>query len=278
MNAKTSTWVGGTVVLSVLVAALAWFLALSPTLAAASTARADTETAEMRNVQLQAQLTELEAQAATLGDRKNELAVIQRQIPTDAEISAYVRTLQATAESTGVTIVQLDTADPESIAPAAPPAGAEAPADPSTEGEVAADAATTDSDGTGDDAAAGDTAPAAPSGPQPVEGFTGVQLSITVVGNPAAGLAFLNAVQVLQERLFLVTDYDAKGLGQEEASGGRPATAEGDMELMLTGYLWVLPPLDGSTAPATPETGPALPPLPGGGEPRLGAEGGGTTA
>ncbi|MFC8191329.1 hypothetical protein ACFUMH_06650 [Cellulomonas sp. NPDC057328] len=264
MNAKSTTWIGGTVVLSVLVAALAWFLAISPTLASAATARTETAAAEDRNAQLQLQLDRLVEQAAGLDATKAELATIGRQIPTDAQIAEYTRTLQATAEGSGVTVVTLDAALPESVAPAeVVPEAAPVPDEEPESTDAPADG--------GDEAAAPATeAPAAPAGPAPVEGFAGAQLNITVVGSVPNAFAFLERLQTANERLFLVTQFTAKGLQAAEPESGRPAVAQGDVEMTLTGYVYVLPSLDGTT----PSNEPTLPPLPTGKDPRITVEGG----
>ncbi|MFS0704175.1 hypothetical protein AB6N23_06580 [Cellulomonas sp. 179-A 9B4 NHS] len=282
MNSKSSAWVGGTVVVSVLVLALAYFLAISPTLASASTARSDTDAAEMRNGQLQVQLTELKAQFANLDASKAELAALQKQIPSDAQLSEYLRTMQAHAEASGVTIVEMDVAEPEAVAPADVPVEAPTTEEPA-EGE-AAEGEASDGEAPADGAAAeggalpDGSAPAAPAptGPVPVEGFGGYQVQVTIVGTVVNGLAFMEKMQTVGDRLFLATEFEAKGLAAEEAKGARPATQEGDMELKLTGYVWVLPGLDGATAPADPEAETPLAPLPGAVDPRFGAEGGGS--
>ncbi|QGQ19370.1 hypothetical protein GC089_09165 [Cellulomonas sp. JZ18] len=271
MNTKSTPWVGGTIVLSVLVAALAWFLAISPTLASAATARTETAAAEDRNAQLQAQLDRLVQQAAQLDATKADLAAIGRQIPGDAQMAEYTRTLQAAAEATGVTIVGLDASTPEGIAPAAPaeaPVAEAAPAEAPAEGTEGGEAP---ADGAADPAAA-----PAPAGPAPVEGMAGVQLKITVVGPVPNALAFVEQLQTGTERLFLVTQYSGKGLQAAAPENGRPAINQGDVELLLTGYVYALAPLDGAT-PAEPTEETPLAPLPAGTDPRVVAEAGAAT-
>ncbi len=254
MKAKTSTWVGGTIVVAVLVAALAWFLAISPTLADAASARTGTADAEARNVQLQAQLNTLKEQAAGLETTKAELAVIGGQIPDDIALAEYVRTVQSTAEAAGVAFLSYTAGEPTAVFPAAP---LEAPpAEPAAEGAVDASAATTAPEG---DATDGTSAPAAPPvGFVPVEGFAGTELSLTVVGPVANMMTFVERMQTANERLFLVTAYSSTGLDAAEAAGGRPAVQDGDMELVLTGYVYMLAPL---TVPSgqKPVAEPAMP-------------------
>ncbi|SFJ96886.1 hypothetical protein [Cellulomonas sp. KH9] len=260
MNAKSTQWVGGTVVLSVLIAALAWFLAISPTLTAAAAARTEAGAAEDRNVQLQAQLDRLVEQAAGLDATKAELAGIGRQIPSEAQLAEYVRALQSTAEETGVTVVTLDAALPETIAPAALPeqvAPSEGEAGEATEPPAAEGTEGT----TGASVAVG-----------PVEGFAGVSLTITAVGPVSNVFAFIERVQTGNERLFLVTKYTAKGLQAAEAANGRPAVGQGDVELVLTGFVYVLSATAGASSGAEPTESPELAPLPAGKEPRIAVE------
>ncbi|GIG39819.1 hypothetical protein [Cellulomonas phragmiteti] len=275
MNSKSSAWVGGTVVVSVLILALAWFVAISPTLASASSARTDTQAAEMRNSQLEVQLAELKAQFANLDASKAELAALRLQIPTETQLAEYIRTMQAHAEASGVTIVELDVAEPEAVAPADVAVEAPTTEEPAAEEGAEGDSAAEGAEG---GALPDGSAPAeqVPSGPVPVEAFAGYQIQVTVVGTAANGVAFLEKMQTVGDRLFLVTEYDGRGLAAEAAKGMRPETQEGDMELKLTGYVWVLPPLArDAVAPSEPEDG-VLAPLPGGADPRLGAEGNGT--
>lgn len=275
MNSKSSAWVGGTVVVSVLVLVVAWFVAISPTLASASTARSDTEAAEMRNAQLQIQLAELEEQFAKLDASKAELAGLQKQIPDAAQLAEYIRTLQSHAETSGVTVVQLDVAEPEAVVPAEAPAEAPTTEEPA-EGEAPAEGEESEEAAEGEAPADGTAEAPVATGPAPVEGFAGYQIQVTVVGTAINGIAFMEKMQTVGDRLFLATEFDAKGLPAEAAKGMRPATAEGDMELKLTGYVWVLPALDAGTAPAVPAEEVPLAPLPAGPDPRFGAEGSGS--
>ncbi len=102
--------------------------------------------------------------------------------------------------------------------------------------------------------------PVAPTGPAVIAGFAQVPITVEVVGTYANVTAFLNDVQAGTQRLLLVTGLDAKKTDAAEASGGRPATADGDLDLLISGSLYVL---QDQAAAATPEvTDPATPPAP----------------
>jgi hypothetical protein len=88
---------------------------------------------------------------------------------------------------------------------------------------------------TEDDAVA-TPAPAAAAAP---EGFVAVPVTITVLGPFLNSLAFLSDLQA-DPRLFLITGIDGEGQGEAEAGDGRPATHVGDVEMVITGYLYVL--------------------------------------
>ncbi len=255
MSSKSTTWIGGTVVLSVLILVAAWFVGISPTLASAATAEAAADLADTRNVQLQADLKRLEQQFAELETSKAALAELQLEIPTSGELSSYVRTVQSAAEAAGVTLISFSAGEPEDVVPAEIEAPAATQADADAESE-----------GAGEDSTAADTS-ASPTGFAPIEGFVGIAYSMAVVGAPANVSAFLDDVQTGTERLYLVTAFSATGLNAGEPSNGRPATNDGDVEMSVSGYLYALAPTASAT---TPTEEPTLAPLPGGGQPRLG--------
>lgn len=238
MTSKSTPWVAGAVVLSLVVVALGWFLAIAPTLASAGAAHAEAETSDTRNAQLQVQLTALEQQFAELDTTKAELAAMHAQVPTTDGLADYTRTLQAVAEATGVTVLGIEAGDPEQVVPAVPVADAAAATGSEEADETAA---AEESDGT-------DPAAAAPvaEGPQPIAGFVGLPMRISVVGSSEAVLTFLDRTQQGTDRLLLVTELAGTGQNAAEASAGRAATNDGDLELAISGFVYALAP-SGST-------------------------------
>ena len=85
-------------------------------------------------------------------------------------------------------------------------------------------------------------------------------MSVTVIGSYDNTLAFLSDLQTATPRLFLVSGFSATGQQDAAASGGKPKTSVGDQQLVITGFLYVLPDTNAAAAPAaTPTPTPALP-------------------
>ncbi|MCC2333208.1 hypothetical protein [Cellulomonas wangsupingiae] len=263
MTSKTSTWVGGTAVLAMLILVATWFVGVSPTIAATSTAHAAADASETRNVQLQADLDRLAQQFAELDASKAELAAIERQIPTAPQLAEYVRTVQTIADEVGVTFIGYNAGEPELVVPVE----AEVPAEPATTDDAEA---TADPEAEVDASAeVADTATAVtPAGFVPIEGFVGMAATLKVIGAPDKVSAFVERVQAT-ERLFLVTGYTGEGLDPGEPEQGRPQINEGDMEMAVVGYLYGL--AQSVPAGSVPTEEPTLAPLPGGAAPRMGS-------
>lgn len=249
-STKRSTWIGGSVVVTALLVAAAWLLAISPALAAAAEVRDETLQTQERNDLLQMKVTKLAADFRKLDEYKAELAGLRVQVPAELALSDLLRGIEETAARHGVVVTALASNAP--VTAVAPVAAAPAPAEPAAEGTSDETAAASSSEG--------ETAGAAPA---PVvasavpAGLVSVPLTITVVGGYEATLAFLDDLQNAMPRLVLVAD--VTGTSQEEtaASGGKPETARGDQELTLSAFAYVLPDpavappaTDGATAPA----------------------------
>lgn len=254
MAARTKTpratgWVLGTVVIAAALGAGSYFLAIGPVLDETDQARTQTESVVQANDIQRAKIARLKAQFAELDTYKAELAALRIQIPTDGDLSGYFRQLEDIASARDVTLVGLTAENAQTVVPVIP-AGAAAPA-PAPEPEPAAPDASPDE--------AAEEAPAGPVAPTVPDGFVAIPVSITALGTYDAVLAFLADAQEATPRLLLVGDFVGTAQAESDASGGRPATAVGDLELTVNGYIYVLQDLN---APAPEE--PAEPaPLPG---------------
>ncbi|WP_456788505.1 hypothetical protein [Cellulomonas sp. P5_C5] len=244
MGGKTSTWIGGAVVVAVLIMVGGWFVAISPTLDSASVATADAESAEARNDQLRLQLATLKKQFEHLDEYKAELAAAQVEIPTEADLTGYTRQIDALGLAAGLTVVSVVPGVPTDVAPVLtqPEPVVVDPAETTEGGEAEATPAPADGEV---------VEPAAPTGPAPIEGFVAVPVDITVLGGVANATTFLSSLQAQGQRLFLVTALRGTGQGDAEASGGRPATKVGDVELTISGYIYVLKPTAASAPTGT---------------------------
>ncbi|WP_258723183.1 hypothetical protein [Cellulomonas sp. NS3] len=251
---KAGPWIAGTVAASLTVGLAGWFLVISPVFAAASETRVQAESQVDQNALTETRIVRLKEQFEQLDALRAELASARLQIPTSYDLAAYQRELSTLAVTHGVTITSLQTGLAEPVVPV----GAAAPV---AEAPVTEDAAATDPAAA--PAADGSTTAAAPTGPAPVDSFYAVNASLNVVGTHQSVLAFLDALQRGAQRLLLVEGLSGTALGTAESSSGRPATNPGDLELTITGYLYVLP--ETSVAPtvtdpaAAPPAPPALP-------------------
>lgn len=247
MAASKGTWIGGTVFAALALGAGAWFLAVQPQSAAAADLRSQTDEVESQNAILGAQIEALQLQSTKLSDYESQLDALRVQIPTTAQASEFLRQLNAIAAAHAVTITGVLPGTAEVFAPAV--VAAPSPAPTPTEGSTA-DSGTDTEGGTADT----DSTPAPSMVP---DGFAAIPVAISVLGSYDNTLAFLSDLQVTNPRLFLVTGLTALAQREADAGGGRPATAVGDQELQVTGYLYVLP--DTAATPAPDPTEPTAP-------------------
>jgi hypothetical protein len=264
MAAKKSTWIAGTAVLGIVALGGTWLLGVSPLLDEASTIDDQTVAAQGENTVLEAKVARLKTASENLPALKAELAALQVGIPATEQVDAFLRTVDGYQTARALPVVKVEVTTPVSVTDTAGAAAAAA-------APAATDTATTDASGTetpapaetpaADGAATTDTTAAVPTSTVP-DGFVAVPVTITAVGNFISSLGFLSDLQQAGGRLFLVTGVTGTGEPEAEASGGRPATQIGDVELQIKGVLYVL--ADQSAAAAVPEgdgTVPALPSL-----------------
>lgn len=256
-NTRATGWVVGTVVLVLAIFAATWFLLAGPRFEAAALTMVEVETTVTRNDLLAAQNAQLRSDFESLDQYKSEVAALQTQIPADEQLAAYLRTLDGIATTQQVFLSDFAPGVPLAFVPVAPAlAPAAAPTgELETEEDVAAAA---EQDGTLDDLAA--PAPVTAAGPQAPEGMVSIPFTMTVTGPYANGISFLQAVQTGTERLMLVTKVDGFRQEEQEATDSRPAVALGDVQFLVSGYLYVLP--SAPVPPTAPVEEPAPQPLP----------------
>lgn len=253
MGPKKSTWIVGAAFLAAAILAGGWFVAISPTLDTAQATHAEAESVAGHNDMLRLQLSTLKKQYENLDEYKADLAGLAVQIPSEAAISDYLRDVAALAESSGAAIVGVTSGTPLDVVPMAAEVAAVTP--PVATDGSAAQVPATEAPAT-ESTSPPVTAVPAQTGVEPIPGFVAVPIDVVALGTVPDVVAFLDALQSGPQRLFLVTALDGRGQDEAEASGGRPATARGDLELRITGYVYVL---EDTSAAATPDGADASP-------------------
>ncbi|EYR64453.1 hypothetical protein N866_10845 [Actinotalea ferrariae CF5-4] len=246
----------GTIAFATALGAGSYFLAIAPVLDETSQARTQAESVEQANDLQRTKIARLKTQFAELDTYKAELAALQVQIPTEADLSGYFRQLQDIATARQVTLLGLATQSGQAVVPvAAVPGTASATVEPPEPAEPSEPDTSPD--------APASPAPAEPEAPTAPAGFVAIPVAITALGTYEDVVAFLADAQAATPRLMLVIDFVGTAQPAADASAGRPATVVGDLELTVNGYLYVL---QDPAAPAPVEPAEPLPlpaPVPG---------------
>ncbi len=250
------TWVAGTVLTSVLLAAGGWFLLISPQRSSAEEIRSQTESAAQSNAVLEVEIAALKRQHESIAEFRAALAEARLAIPADAEIASLLRQIDAVAVSTGVTLISVTPGAGASVTLVAVPS--DEPAAPA------------EADGEGEATEGSEPAPDATATPEvpAIDGLYGIPLAIDVIGSYEATTAFLAQIQTGVERYIRVAQISSTALEARAAEGGRPETVQGDVELVASGFAYVVtnaPVKQEAVAPsplpvAPPGRNPFLPP------------------
>jgi Tfp pilus assembly protein PilO len=198
-------WIIATVLLSTAVAALGWFLGISPKLAEAGTSAAQLVLVQTLNGQQEAELAALKEQYEDIDEVRAELAELHDVVPPYARYADFYRSINALSASSGVSVMAITPGEPA-------PFGA-APAEPAAEGAPAPATAPVETPAVGEEVAAA-------SGPY------SVPMNISVSGSYEATTAFIGGLQG-DGRLYVVTNLDF-------------ARADGEYTVLITGYIFVL--------------------------------------
>lgn len=237
MDSKTSSWILGAAFLALVTLVGGWFLAISPALATASEAQAEEQSVQDQNFALTTKLIKLKDQFEHLDESKADIAALETQIPTTAELSTFLRTIDSFAQARGAYTVAFAAPTPVSVVPAIAVAPAEAATAATSTDAAATDTAATETAAA--DAAAADAAVVDPAAAV-IAGFVAIPIDITMLGTVSNVTAFLTDLQTKADRLYLVTTFTGAGQDAKEATGGRPAIAQGDIELTISGFMYVL--------------------------------------
>jgi len=248
-NSKAGGWIAGTVFLSLLILAAAWFFGVSPLLQKATETR-DQATAQLdQNTVTKTRIAKLKQQFENKDQLQADLVALREQIPTRPDLATYRREIAEIAAARGVTIVSVTSGIASSLAPAQPAA-------------PAADDATATEDSAGTEAATEPTTGATQAPAAATPAAYAVPVTFDVMGSYDAVTAFLGDLQSSVKRLIVVEQLSGTAPAPAEAAGGKPTIVQGDLELVITGSVFILPEPAAATAGGDAGTGAQPTPLP----------------
>lgn len=230
-SSKATTWIVGAAFVAVVILAGSWFLFTSPVLAEAGETEEAAVAQDEKNDLEAVRIAALKKQFENIDEYRAELAQLREAVPTRPEHAEFQRQLAALSENHQVTVTALNVSASSEITIVLPETettttdGEDASAD-----EAAEPAATSTEDAPSEE----EIAAAA------LTGYYQVPMTMELVGTYRAVLDFVDELQTTNSRLYQVVGVDGTGLKAAEASAGRPATADGDLSVTVSGLLYVL--------------------------------------
>ena len=122
VKSPTSRWVAGAAGVCAALLLITWFVLVGPRRAEAADLTDQAASVAQQNDALQLRTAQLKAQFATLPQRRAELATLIGQLPVTGDVPRFVRSLDALADSAGVSLDGVTPAAGASLS-AAPGAG-----------------------------------------------------------------------------------------------------------------------------------------------------------
>lgn len=179
-------WFGGGAIAAVLIAAVSWFMVISPERSSTASLGTQTSEAQLQNSLTQAKITKLRRQSANLGKLQAQLASALEALPKASGLPAFTRQLSAQAAASHVAVTNISIG---AIAAASSGGGAVGPdAAPATTTPTPTPTSTTSVPAT--------TAPG---------GVFAIPVTVISSGSLTNELAFLKAIQTSGPRRALVT-------------------------------------------------------------------------
>jgi hypothetical protein len=183
---------------ALIIAALTWFLGVSPKLSAASEARSATEAQNQTNESLRELRDSLVAESELMPVYTKEIIEAREYLPPEQDVVGVRRFLAAAASATGVTIVSDSVNDPQSIASGL-----------SLEPAMSQVGLTSEIEGLS------------------VPSLIGTSYGLVISGSYPAILAFIDYIQNSEDRYYLVTEFALSGsVGENEGVSSMQATLE----------------------------------------------------
>jgi Tfp pilus assembly protein PilO len=227
-------WQIGAAIVAVGALALAWFLGVSPAMAAHESAAAQLASLKSTNDQTVAKIVQLAKAKQQLPQLQQQLADLRGSVPTDADAPGFVTEINAAASQSGVTVTGISISDAQPYKPATAPANS---------GSSSSTSTATPAPGS----TPAPTPTVAPGMPPVTNSLITdstmavIPVSITATGTLSQSLDFVKALQ-FGTRLYLVTNVSTNPVGGEATGPNDPFT------LTLSGSIYAL---TGSAAQAS---------------------------
>jgi hypothetical protein len=224
-------WIGGGIVLALLVVAASWFFLISPELDNASSLRDQAASTQFGNTQLEANLTVLKRKSQQMSRYSADLRDALETLPFDSGLPTFTRQVYAQAQSTHVQIAAITVGGIAAATTTTP--------DPNATTPAGGTAPTTTPDSTSTDTST--TAPAVPAATGPTAGSVyAVQVQLVTQGSLNNQRRFLSLVQYAGPRRALIS-----GVQLSPGTGSKVASV--DSSARMTTQLTVF------SAPQTPD-------------------------
>ncbi|SEI86325.1 hypothetical protein [Demequina mangrovi] len=247
---STGVWVLGGLVVAVVIAALAWFLLISPEIDKASDASAAAEAARDANDLLELQIQQMQALEKDVPDWRDQIAKVAMDMPPTPEAEEVIRLVTSHLEAAGLPVVQLSVAKAATVNPLAlsevtlPTLADES--DTAAEGDSEASAADAEStpaeEGAAGEGEGSETAAAGAAGTVelPFTGLEGMTVAFSTEGDHGAILDALRSLYDQKDRFFTVTGLTVQRASETDEQPGRPALAVDQWTVSVTGLVFSL--------------------------------------
>jgi hypothetical protein len=100
-------WLGGGAIAAVLIAAVSWFMVISPERSSTTSLGTQTSAAQLQNTLTQAKITKLRRQSANLAKLQAQLASALEALPKASGLPAFTRQLSAQAAASHVAVTNI---------------------------------------------------------------------------------------------------------------------------------------------------------------------------
>ncbi|WP_062213726.1 hypothetical protein [Demequina oxidasica] len=277
---QTGLWLLGAFLVAVVIAALAYFLLISPELDKGAVARENAAFAMSDNELLEIQILAAQTKEQQVPEWEEEIGKISLDMPPTVEQADLERLINSTLAKYDLPSLEVTYGRPEQVIgtltegyePPTLTSDDEEGATPSPSPSPSAEPSVAPSEG-----AEGESEvppPVAPGVPEPAfAGLVGIPVTIATEGDPVKVLSFMKEMQTQIDRFYTATNFTITKADVTEESPGRVALTEEDVTINISGLVFsLIDPLysfpgdnEGEIAPYSPneQVPNAFAPLPG---------------